>query len=214
MRTKLSHTVGGLLFFCIVFANGLAQTKTKRRVRHTPPAEVGLTRPVAGQVIASALSAEPKKYASVSFTVPGYPTPEGLEGNGGALGVLYRLGYVDCEVVNPNFNRIRITEKGITIFGKMFGPGWKGLTEHVEGVFPDIAVKEFADVTGITTQGNDAAVVYRWHFSPINEIGRELAKLANGERLTIELQENVARFGKFDDGWRLIQVREPGIEVR
>ena len=170
----------------------------------------GLSRSAAAKMISERLNAQPGRTAYISASLSGrLVNEEEFQQLPGEIGTMIRLGYFRCkmipEYIDPNtFNVFRLNRKAhcdVELTEKALGEAedWEAVETRPDGSLESVKIlvgsPEFVEVTGIKQEANDATVTYTWRMKPLNEIGREL--------IAAEVQEGVAYFQKFDDGWRL-----------
>jgi len=169
-----------------------------------------LSRNTAAELISQHFASTPAAEARIAFFLPGIPTPDKLSANTGGLGVLHRLGYVDCEIMPE---RDIYTDGGmllqhipptcklvLTANGLKASASWKVDRrdgESIESVSIPVAKPELVEITGITEKDNEATATYTWRQKPINDIGEAMGYG--------KVEQGAMQFRKFDDGWRVVR---------
>lgn len=121
--------------------------------------------------------------------------------------VLKSLGYIEeGQDKNPLMSNVSLTEKG-----KKEAANWeKGNNLWGDNYKIPLAKREVVEVTGISESksgDNFAQATFKWHFQPINEIGKAMTKGKDFDRT----YDETATFQKFDDGWRIAGISGRGL---
>jgi hypothetical protein len=107
------------------------------------------------------------------------------------------LGYMDSD--------LKLTEKGKTSIAGLRAVGAEGM--FIKYSMPPYLRREIIEVTGIS-EGNPVGAskeaTFTWHWKPVNDIGKEMNKTMNLEK---EKYTGSATFQKFDDGWRVKDIK-------
>ena len=87
------------------------------------------------------------------------------------------------------------------------------------GAYELAAGRPIVQVSGIRSQGNRAFADFRWHFTPLNNIVRQLPLVQNTraqqvgdghltpeEKAIAPYWSGSAEFAKYDDGWRVVAI--------